>query len=588
MFKVCCPNQWRLWTIFAVAVFIFGTAAACIGAEGGNTSESSDDEEFDVISDPLTAIGGTCTFPKDSSTLGLVTMDIVLVDNDVALISTMAGGRFSINGYACGGTGTATNATVKRISVTGSSGKNVVILDFSTGYFTVGSSANTSYGIFIDLGDGIQDALKIRGLFSTTTGDNFVFGKKSSAAVYGVNLNSDKYIDIVPSNIEEFYVNLGAGNDKFSAAGQSDIANMATPFDLPITVFGGAGNDTFSQGTSAASPAGRGERIYGGTGTDLVDYSSRTVGVNITVNAGTTDDGASGEKDDVIDVEQIKGSSANDTLIQDPTSTAAATFWGNGGNDTLEGGLGNDILWGGAGNDTFLTLTTADGNDAYHGEAGTDTMSYAGRNANLTVVMDGSTASGDTGSGEADKVYGDIENLIGGNGNDALTGTIAANQITGGPGDDVINGSSGDDTFIEEATGAASGNDTYNGGGGTDTVTYALRTAVGEGVTASIDNTADSGKTSGGETDTIACDIENLIGTSQADILTGHSGGCASSTNTHDNVLTGGLGGDTLFGGDGSDTLDGEGGTDTIDCGAGVDYCMDTDGDCVGATACEG
>jgi Ca2+-binding RTX toxin-like protein len=201
--------------------------------------------------------------------------------------------------------------------------------------------------------------------------------------------------------------------------------------------------------------------------------------------------------------------------------------------------------------------------------------------------MNGTTSSGDTASGEADKVYSDIENLIGGNGNDTLTGNSLSNQITGGPGNDVIDGSTSDDTFIEEATGAASGNDTYNGGGGTDTLTYALRTAGGEGVTASIDNTADSGKTSGGETDTIACDVENLVGTSQADILTGHSGGCAASSNTHDNELSGGLGADTLTGGDGSDTLDGEGGADTLDCGDGIDYCMDSDGDCVSAISCE-
>jgi len=541
----------------------------------------------------LTAITGTCTFPKGSSTLDAVTMALVLGDGDNALVQKGSDGSITVNGYACDdGTGTPTSTNVKRLEITSPATPthgNSVILDYSSAYYVLGASTNANYGTFVTLDSGQTNSLKIKGLSSSTTGDTITMGKAAAASTYGINLGTDKYVDVTPVNVDSFVVSLGPGNDTFSAAGQSDITAMIAAIDLPITVYGGAGNDTFNEGSAAPTPVSTGEVIYGNEGTDIVDYSSRTTAVAITVNAGTTNDGESAEKDDIKDIDTVKGGSGNDTLTQDPALSTASTIYGNGGNDTITGGLGNDTYWGGAGDDTFLTLTTVDGNDTVHGDSGTDTMSYAGRTADLTVVMDGTTASGDVTVGsEADKIGTDVESLIGGSGDDALSGNALNNTIRGGDGDDTFNGLAGDDTFVEEATGVLSGDDVFNGGAGSDTVTYAARTAGGEGVTVSIDNAADSGKTSGGETDTLACDVENLVGTAQVDILTGHTGtDCTASTYTQDNIISGGLGNDTITGGAGDDILDGEGGTDTIACGAGVDICMDGSTDCASATACE-
>ena len=56
----------------------------------------------------------------------------------------------------------------------------------------------------------------------------------------------------------------------------------------------------------------------------------------------------------------------------------------------------------------------------------------------------------------------EIENAIGGSGNDTITGNNLSNNIDGGSGDDILSGNSGDDTI----TGGA-GNDTIDGGAGT-------------------------------------------------------------------------------------------------------------------------
>ncbi len=57
-----------------------------------------------------------------------------------------------------------------------------------------------------------------------------------------------------------------------------------------------------------------------------------------------------------------------------------------------------------------------------------------------------------------------IENLVGSNFNDTLTGDGASNRINGGLGHDVLNGGGGDDLLI-----GGLGNNTLTGGSGADT-----------------------------------------------------------------------------------------------------------------------
>jgi len=91
---------------------------------------------------------------------------------------------------------------------------------------------------------------------------------------------------------------------------------------------------------------------------------------------------------------------------------------------------------------------------------------------------------------------------------------------------------------------AGPGDNTIDGGDGTDTVSYASGTAVGVGVEVSL-ATTDPQNTGGSGVDMLI-DIENLIGSPYADILIGDAG---------DNVLTGGGGRDVLTGGGGNDTF---------------------------------
>lgn len=142
--------------------------------------------------------------------------------------------------------------------------------------------------------------------------------------------------------------------------------------------------------------------------------------------------------------------------------------------------------------------------------------------------------------------------FLGGEGNDrfdAHAGEVrVASEAHGGPGNDVLWGGSGPDAQHGDAGDdllygghAPDDADAYDGGDGTDTVSYTFR---GWPVAADLDGQADDGTP--GEGDRIGADVEVLIGGAQDDVLTGDDGP------------------NTLDGGHGSDTLDPRGGADVV------------------------
>ena len=86
--------------------------------------------------------------------------------------------------------------------------------------------------------------------------------------------------------------------------------------------------------------------------------------------------------------------------------------------------------------------------------------------------MDGVFDDGEV--GESDNVGADIENAVGGAGDNVITGSGSANDLTGGVGNDIIDGAGGDDALngglgTDRLTGGA-GNDDVFGDDGDDTV----------------------------------------------------------------------------------------------------------------------
>lgn len=152
--------------------------------------------------------------------------------------------------------------------------------------------------------------------------------------------------------------------------------------------------------------------------------------------------------------DDLRGGCAADDLLGGDGRDALT---GGDGGDALDGGADADELEGGAGADTLLggdgrdKLVPGLGADAViSGGASIDTVSYEERVVGVSVSI-GATAD-DGEAGESDNVAADVENIIGGSGNDTLAGDADSNDIEGGPGADAINPGGGSD-FVDGGPG---------------------------------------------------------------------------------------------------------------------------------------
>ena len=296
---------------------------------------------------------------------------------------------------------------------------------------------------------------------------------------------------------------LKGGGDEFTANGTQ-----------PVNVSGGAADDRLTGGSGADTLNGgdNNDILQGGFGSDdlngdggrnTVSYTDRPAEQGI--NASLVDDEgtptmASMELDEFTGINDITGGAGDDILEGDAFA------------NKLVGGDGDDTITGLDGNDTLLPGTGGGSNDGGAGATDIDTVSYAedvpalpAAQVTVTATLGApGSATVATAGGADTQVLTNLANIIGSPGTDVLTGDTDDNGL--------------------------------DGGAGSDTVTYADRTAdhdIVASLTAGIDG---EGGEPGEDTDTYT-DIENL---------------------------TGGAGDDKLMGKDAqSNVLDGAGGVDT-------------------------
>ena len=268
----------------------------------------------------------------------------------------------------------------------------------------------------------------------------------------GGGLTYDETFTINVANLEEANVVTGTAGDDvltgtandeslFGLAGNDTISGLGGADSL----YGGDGDDTLDGGAGA-------DILDGGAGYDIVDYSSALsrVDIRLDLNQGFFDDAAG---DTYSGIEGAIGGAGGDHIYGQFGSAVDNQFNGGAGDDALYGFEGNDTLIGGAGADVL------------DGGAGTDTVSYAVGSGNaVTVNLSTGLGSGNDAQGDT---YTDIENVIGSNNDDVLTGDANANVINGGDGNDTIEGLGGGDTLT-----GGTGNDTFvYVGAGTDSDT---------------------------------------------------------------------------------------------------------------------
>ncbi|MFN2201508.1 MAG: calcium-binding protein, partial [Caldilineaceae bacterium] len=187
--------------------------------------------------------------------------------------------------------------------------------------------------------------------------------------------------------------------------------------------------------------------------------------------------------------------------------------------------------------------------------------------------------------GDEQALADDVQEVVGTNNEDALFAGTTSVTFDALDGDDSLRGSSVDDTLIggagDDYLAGAGGADRIEGGSGADTVDYSDSTA---GVSINLD---DAGTASTAATNFAAPEeghigggyaegnsltgIENIVGSSQDDVLIGNAAANRLEGGAGDDVLRGEAGNDMLLGDEGNDTLVGGAGNDTLDGGDGTD-----------------
>jgi Ca2+-binding RTX toxin-like protein len=254
-----------------------------------------------------------------------------------------------------------------------------------------------------------------------STGNNNIQGQGGADIVNGIGGDDDLYGDFLFNTVT-------GGND---------------------TLNGGNGDDRLLGGAGA-------DDMTGGNDFDFADYAGfgsnpRTITIDDVAN-----DGEAGENDNVHSgVEGVVGGGGADTIT------------GNSGPNSLQGGLGTDTLHGAGGNDLLVgDQCCVYAADDFDGGTGEDTVSYREHFFNnVTVDIDGVADDGGSGGAEGDNVETSVEDLIGSEGPDLLTGNGANNTIAGRGGTDTLTGGAGGDTLAGNA-----GPDTSNGDAGKDEI----------------------------------------------------------------------------------------------------------------------
>jgi Ca2+-binding RTX toxin-like protein len=301
--------------------------------------------------DDIVSAGNGCT-AIDATT-------VTCASAGIATVSVLSGDRDDRILY---------NAAALAVRLSGGDGNDVIRLGASAAASTlIGDAGNDTLqggpaNDTLDGGDGADtmsggagpDLVTYRARTTpvTATIDNIA---NDGAAGEGDNIVAD-IEDIFGGSANDVLTGSAADNRLFGAQG-NDTLNGLTGNDLLAP---GAGDNSLSGGdgddSAVYEQTSVGRDVFsGGAGRDVASYKAHTGPVNVSLD-GIADDGVTGERDNNLsDVEDIIGTTANDTLSG---NIASNTLFGLAGSDTLnttDGIPGNDTANGGTGLDRCLT-----------------------------------------------------------------------------------------------------------------------------------------------------------------------------------------------------------------------------------------
>lgn len=350
---------------------------------------------------------------------------------------------------------------------------------------------------------------------SEKTSQSFTIAEVREIAIDGIGGDDLIILGRLPISAN---IDAGAGNDSVSGGVAADTITGSTGSDY---IFGRDDNDVVSGG--GVEFADGADEIFGGDGFDTANYKDRVGNVNIGIGS-VANDGEAGEGDNVhTDIERAVGGLGDDTFDAGG-APGAVYFYGNVGNDTLNGSDGDDTLIGGPGADVL----NGNGGDDFFSAEDLEVDVIDGGGGTDTAVID---------TGTTDDTVTGVENSVGDEVvSDPTTTTDAAASLSGGI--LTVNGTNGNDSIRVQPS--LSGSDLF--------------------VIVTDSNGTRASSFADGDVNRI--DVNGLGG---HDIISLALVGKPSG-------LSGGAGNDTIVGGDGDDTFDGGAGDDLLFGRDGNDY----------------
>ena len=347
----------------------------------------------------------------------------------------------------------------------GSRGQDV--LNGGSGFDSIDYSAFTIIG-GINFGDAVDvDLQRATQTGGFADGDTLISIENVGGSIENDVIRGNEAANIIVGNDGNDLIEGRDGDDQLFG----DSSSLRLGFNIGFSNFepgndtldGGAGNDQlFGEGGNDTLIGGSGSNtLDGGSGIDTASYATSTAGVIATLTGINGNGIALGAgSDTLVSIENIIGSNFADQI---GGSAIANVIDGGGGNDLIAGGGGADTLIGGAGIDTASYAGSTAGVNVNLG-----TLSPIGVLFGGTVFIQTAVGTGTGGAAQGDTLSG-VENQLGSNFADMLTGNIGANRLDGGAGDDTLNGGAGNDTLVG---GAGVGLDVLIGGTGADNFLY--------------------------------------------------------------------------------------------------------------------
>lgn len=384
--------------------------------------------------------------------------------------------------------------------------------------------------------------------------------------LFTVDIIGQQYVIDLPEQADNsIVITQESNNVRVTIDGIKQPTRGAQFFNV-IVVHGGPGKDNIFIDASV----NKGCEVYGDAGNDTIECLSS---LNCTLSGGSGNDEVTFEHGpDALAVWISPDNIANDGIVGRPgvydirsnfetfrggawhdkiniSMIASGTVYGGEGDDTITSAQKGDAL-GEKGNDLFLA-TDSLGSNSYFGGAGKDSVTYVGRTANLTLSLDATKNDGAT--GENDYIHSDVEEVVGGLGNDTLTGNQSDNVLSGFGGNDSIIGNAGNDSlfgsFGKDTLIGGLGADKIDGGSSVDLVSYVDRT---KDLTIDLTGNLKSGEIN--ENDSLT-NCEKAIGGTGDDHFYGTDA---------DNLFSGFGGNDWFYDSKGNDIYIGGSGKDTV------------------------